>query len=234
MEIYNASEGFLAFQDQPDSADLLLMTDHGLFYEFIPLSAWEEGRYEALPLEAVQPSQTYVLLLTSVGGLWRYVIGDTVRFTSTQPYRLRIVGRTRHYINAFGEEVMIEQAEAAIQAAAQATGATVRDFTVAPLYLQAGKKGAHQWLIEFITPPRSLEEFGGVLDQTLRQLNSDYEAKREADLALGAPEIVALPPNTFYRWLQAKGRLGGQNKVPRLANDRQYAEEILAWAAAAQ
>lgn len=231
-EIYNASEGFFAFQDTADTKDLLLLTDHGVFYEFIPFSAWEAGRWEAVPLEGVRPNETYALVITTVGGLWRYLIGDTVRFTTTQPYRLRIVGRTRHYINAFGEEVMIEQAEAALRAAAQATGAEVRDFTVAPLYLQAGRKGAHQWLIEFIQPPASLEAFRTHLDQTLRQLNSDYDAKREADLALGPPEIVVLPPDTFYRWLRTKGRLGGQNKVPRLSNDRSYAEEILAVATA--
>ena len=232
MEIYNASEGFFAFQDTAETKDLLLLTDHGIFYEFIPFSAWEQGRWEALPLEAVRPGETYALVITTTGGLWRYLIGDTVRFTSTAPYRLRIAGRTRHYINAFGEEVMVEQAEAALQAAARATGAEVRDFTVAPLYLQAGQKGAHQWLIEFITSPRSVDEFRWVLDQTLRQLNSDYDAKREADLALRPPEIVSLPPGTFYRWLQRKGRLGGQNKVPRLSNDRAYAEEVLALAAA--
>ncbi|MCX8113249.1 MAG: GH3 auxin-responsive promoter family protein [Bacteroidia bacterium] len=233
MEIYNASEGFFAFQDTPNSRDLLLMADHGVFYEFIPFSAWEAGRWDAVPLEGVQVGETYALVVTSVGGLWRYLVGDTVRFVSLQPPRLRIVGRTRHYINAFGEEVMIEQAEAALEAACRATAAQVRDYTVAPIYLGAGQRGAHEWLIEFIQPPQNLEEFTRLLDETLRQLNSDYDAKREGDLALGPPKIVCLPPETFYRWLKSKGRLGGQNKVPRLSTERTYVEEILAMVGAA-
>ncbi|MCS7153760.1 MAG: GH3 auxin-responsive promoter family protein [Bacteroidia bacterium] len=228
MEIYNASEGFFAFQDVSQQRDLLLMTDHGVFYEFIPFSAWEAGRWEAIPLEAVQENETYALVITTVGGLWRYLIGDTIRFVSTHPPRLRIVGRTRHYINAFGEEVMIEQAEAALEAACKATNAQVRDYTVAPIYLSTQHRGAHQWLIEFIHPPHDMETFIQTLDSTLRRLNSDYEAKREGNLALEAPKVVSLPEGTFYRWLKSKGRLGGQNKVPRLSTDRTYADEILA------
>lgn len=231
MEIYNASEGFFAFQDQSGQRDLLLLCDHGVFYEFLPLSSWERGALdEVVPLEAVQTGETYALVITTTGGLWRYLIGDTIRFVSTRPYRLRIVGRTRHYINAFGEEVMVENAEAAIRAACEATGGTVRDFTVAPVYLDQGRRGAHQWVIEFIEPPVELVRFTAVLDQELRRLNSDYDAKREGDLALGPPQIVVVPPGTFHRWLAQKGRLGGQNKVPRLSNDRTYVEEILAGA----
>lgn len=228
MEIYNASEGFFAFQDTTDDRDLLLMADHGIFYEFIPFSAWERGEWDAVPLEGIRTGETYAMVITTAGGLWRYLIGDTVRFISATPPRLRIAGRTRHYINAFGEEVMIEQAEAALQAACRATGAQVRDYTVAPIYLATGQRGAHEWLIEFIQPPQDMEAFTRVLDMTLRQLNSDYDAKREADLALQPPRIVSLPPQTFYRWLKAKGRLGGQNKVPRLSTERTYADEILA------
>lgn len=228
MEIYNASEGFFAFQDTVESRDLLLMADHGVFYEFIPFSAWERGTWDAVPLEGIQVGETYALVITTVGGLWRYLIGDTVRFVSTVPPRLRIVGRTRHYINAFGEEVMIEQAEAALEAACRATGAQVRDYTVAPIYLGAGQRGAHQWLIEFIHPPENIDTFIRILDDTLRQLNSDYDAKREADLALQLPQVVSLPPGSFYLWLKEKGRLGGQNKVPRLCTERTYADEILA------
>lgn len=227
-EIYNASEGFFAFQDTTGSRDMLLMTDHGVFYEFIPFAAWERGDWEAVPLEDVQVGETYAMVITTVGGLWRYLIGDTVRFVSTHPLRLRIAGRTKHYINAFGEEVMIDQAEGALRAACQATGAEVRDYTVAPIYLNAGQRGAHEWLIEFIQPPSDMERFTEVLDKTLRRLNSDYDAKREADLALGPPRIISLPSGTFYQWLKAKGRLGGQNKVPRLSTDRTYADEILA------
>ncbi|MCS7297975.1 MAG: GH3 auxin-responsive promoter family protein [Bacteroidia bacterium] len=228
MEVYNASEGFFAFQDIQEARDLLLMTDHGIFYEFIPFSLWESGRWDALPLEEVRLGETYALVITTVGGLWRYLIGDTIRFVSVRPPRVRIVGRTRHYINAFGEEVMVEQAENALQAACQETGAQVRDYTVAPIYLDVERSGAHQWLIEFIQPPQDMERFAYHLDTALRRLNSDYDAKREADLALGPPQITVLPSGTFYRWLKSKGRLGGQNKVPRLSNDRRYAEEILA------
>ncbi|GIV24217.1 MAG: GH3 auxin-responsive promoter family protein [Bacteroidia bacterium] len=228
MEVYNASEGFFAFQDTSKYKDMLLLTDHGVFYEFIPFASWERGYLEAIPLEEVQVGETYALVITTVGGLWRYLIGDTVRFVQKDPYRLRIVGRTRHYINAFGEEVMVEQAEAAIREACAATGAQIQDFTVAPIYLQAGQRGAHQWLIEFIQLPQDMDQFVTVLDTTLKRLNSDYEAKREGDLALGPPRVVALPLGTFHRWLKNKGRLGGQNKVPRLSNDRTYVEEILA------
>ncbi len=228
IEIYNASEGFFAFQDQPEPKDMLLLTDHGVFYEFIPFSSWERGDWEAIPLEAVQPNEVYAMVITVTGGLWRYLIGDTVRFTSIRPYRLRIVGRTRHYINVFGEEVMVENTDAALQIACEKTGTTVRDYTVAPLYLEAGQRGAHQWLIEFITPPSDLAAFRVILDETLRQLNSDYDAKRSGDLALGLLEIVVLPEGTFHRWLAERGRLGGQNKVPRLSNTRDYADSILA------
>ncbi|MCS7189031.1 MAG: GH3 auxin-responsive promoter family protein [Bacteroidia bacterium] len=227
VEVYNASEGFFAFQDQKEEKDMLLMADHGVFYEFIPFSDWERGNWEAIPLEGVRAGETYALVVTTTGGLYRYLIGDTVRFVSTQPYRLRIVGRTRHYINAFGEELMIEQAEKALETACSATGAQVRDFTVAPIYMGSEKKAAHQWLIEFSRPPFSIAKFREVLDETLRQLNSDYDAKREADLALGMPEIIVLPEGTFYQWLKSKQKLGGQNKVPRLSNDRVYADEIL-------
>jgi len=234
QEIYNASEGFFAFQDVPDRRDLLLLCDHGVFYEFLPLSAWEKGDFSAAqPLEGVRVGETYALVISTVGGLWRYLIGDTVRFVEVRPYRIRIAGRTRHYINAFGEEVMVETAEAALQAACEATQAQVRDFTVAPVYLDRGQRGAHEWVIEFIEPPDDLGRFAALLDQKLRQLNSDYDAKREADLALGPPRIRVVPPGTFYRWLAQKGRLGGQNKVPRLSNDRQYVEEILGLAALA-
>jgi hypothetical protein len=228
MEIYNASEGFFAFQDQAHTKDLLLLTDHGIFYEFIPFSAWERGDWTAIPLEAVQVGEIYALVITAPGGLWRYLIGDTIRFTSTQPYRLRIVGRTRHFINAFGEEVMVENTDAAIQRACSETGTLIRDYTVAPLYLEAGQRGAHQWLIEFITPPADLQAFAQALDKALQAINSDYEAKRTGDLALGPPLIVPIPPGTFERWLSQRGRLGGQNKVPRLSNTREYVEAILA------
>lgn len=228
IEIYNASEGFFAFQDQPHTKDMLLLTDHGVFYEFIPFSAWEKGRWEAIPLEGVQTNEVYALVITAPGGLWRYLIGDTIRFTSTNPYRLRIVGRTRHYINAFGEEVMVENTDAALQKACAETGALVRDYTVAPIYLEAGQRGAHQWLIEFIHPPTDLDTFSCLLDKALQSLNSDYEAKRVGDLALGPPQIVPVPPGTFEEWLAERGRLGGQNKVPRLSNTREYVDSILA------
>ncbi|MGQ9863264.1 MAG: GH3 auxin-responsive promoter family protein [Bacteroidia bacterium] len=229
IEIYNASEGFFAFQDQLDVKDMLLLLSYGVFYEFIPLEALEKKDWTAaVPLEGVEKDRLYALILSSASGLWRYLIGDTIRFTSIRPYKIRIAGRTKHFINVFGEEVVVENAEAALKMACQATGAQVRDFTVAPIYLEAGKKGAHQWIIEFHVPPQDRQKFVFILDQALQKVNTDYEAKRSGDMALVQPQVVEVPPGTFERWLARKGRLGGQNKVPRLSNTREYAEDILA------
>jgi len=228
LETYNASEGFFAIQDRLDAPGLLLMLDHGIFYEFIPLADFQ-GRSSdhALTLDQVQMGVDYALVITTVGGLWRYIVGDTVRFVSLDPYRIEISGRTRLYINAFGEELMMDNAERAMDAACQATGAHVVDYTAAPWYMEGGQSGAHQWLISFEQAPSSMEAFGRALDDALQALNSDYQAKRYKDLILAPPRIVDMPADLFHNWLKSKGKLGGQNKVPRLSNDRKLVEEIL-------
>jgi hypothetical protein len=230
LEIYNASEGYFALQDQPDSADLLLLLDHGIYYEFLPAAEFGSATPRAVPLEAVEVGPSYALVISTSAGLWRYLVGDTVRFTSLRPYRVRITGRTKHFLNAFGEEVVIENAEAAITAAAQATGVQVRDFTAAPIYFEAGatSRGGHEWAVECAGPPLTdLGRFAEVLDHTLRQLNSDYEAKRHRDLALGPPRVHLVPTGTFEAWLRRQGPLGGQRKVPRLSNERKVLEAVL-------
>jgi len=228
METYNASEGFFGIQDQTNSDELLLMLDYGIFYEFIPMENWGNNNQRAISLAEVEVGKNYALLITTNAGLWRYKIGDTIKFTSKDPYRFKITGRTKHFINAFGEEVIVENAEKAIQAAAEATHATIINFTAAPFYFGDSKsKGAHEWLIEFKTLPSDKEMFISVLDNTLREINSDYDAKRYKDLALSAPKINFTTESVFEKWLRAKGKLGGQNKVPRLSNTREYIDEIL-------
>jgi hypothetical protein len=226
MDTYNASEGFFAIEDVPGGGDMLLMLDYGQFYEFLPVDSLDD-RSRAVPLEDVRTGVDYALIVTSCNGLWRYMLGDTVRFASTSPYRLRITGRTRHFINAFGEEVVVENVERAVAAAVETTGALVADYTVAPLYMEAGEKGAHEWIVEFVVEPNSRAEFISVIDNTIRSLNSDYAAKRHGDVTLRAPVLRVVPDGTFHRWLASQGRLGGQNKVPRLSNDRRIAEEIV-------
>ncbi|MVN76051.1 hypothetical protein GO988_06915 [Hymenobacter sp. HMF4947] len=232
LEIYNASEGYFALQDEPDSEDLLLLLDHGIYYEFLPATEFNSPTPRPVPLEAVEVGPTYALVISTNAGLWRYLVGDTVRFTSLQPYRVRITGRTKHFLNAFGEEVVVENAEAAVAAAARATGTLVRDFTAAPIYFATGaatSRGSHEWAVEFTgPPPADAALFGHTLDQELRRLNSDYDAKRHRDIALAAPRLHLLPAGTFEAWLRSRGRLGGQFKVPRLSNSRQILEEVLA------
>ncbi|WP_183405332.1 MULTISPECIES: GH3 auxin-responsive promoter family protein [Hymenobacter] len=230
LEVYNASEGYLALQDEPNSEDLLLLLNHGIYYEFLPQDQWEVPEPRAIGLDEVQLGRTYALIISTNAGLWRYKIGDTVRFTSLAPYRIRISGRTKHFLNAFGEEVVVENADAAIAAACQATGTTVRDYTAAPVYFathDGASRGRHQWLIEFHQAPAEPNQFVEVLDHTLRQLNSDYDAKRHRDLALTPPQLTVAPSGTFEQWLAARGKLGGQHKVPRLSNSRELIEEIL-------
>ncbi len=228
LEIYNASEGFFGLQDEPDSEDLLLLLDYGIYYEFLPLDQLGAPAPVAVPLEGVVAGRAYALVISTAAGLWRYMPGDTVRFTSVRPYRFRITGRTKHFLNAFGEEVVVENAEAAVAAACYATGGILTDFTAAPVYLGAQTRGGHEWIIEFAKPPTDLGRFTRTLDDTLRHLNSDYDAKRQHDLALVAPVVHAAPAGTFAAWLRQKGKLGGQHKVPRLANDRALIEEVLA------
>jgi hypothetical protein len=231
LEIYNASEGYFALQDQPDVPDLLLLLDHGIYYEFLPAAQFDSPDPRPVPLEAVEVGPTYALVISTSAGLWRYLVGDTVRFTSVRPYRVRITGRTKHFLNAFGEEVVIENADAAVTAAAQATGVLVRDFTAAPIYFSvdaAASRGGHEWAVECAgPPPADAARFAQVLDQTLRQLNSDYDAKRHRDLALAPPRVHFVPAGTFEVWLRSRGPLGGQRKVPRLSNSREVLEAVI-------
>ncbi|MCR9014427.1 GH3 auxin-responsive promoter family protein [Aquiflexum gelatinilyticum] len=228
LEIYNASEGFFGIQDQKESEELLLMLDYGIFYEFIPMEDITNESPKAIPLSEVEVGKNYAMLITTNAGLWRYAIGDTVKFTNTSPYRIKISGRTKHFINAFGEEVIVENADKAIQAAAEATNATITNYTAAPIYFGDSKsKAAHEWIIEFRQLPSDEKKFLETLDATLREVNSDYDAKRYKDLALIAPKIHFVPEGVFEKWLKSKGKLGGQNKVPRLSNSREYIEEVL-------
>lgn len=226
-ETYNASEGFFGIQDQTGSEELLLMLDYGIFYEFIPLDEFGGDHPKAVRLSEVELGKNYVMVISTNAGLWRYNIGDTIKFTSLSPYRIKISGRTKHFMNAFGEEVIVENAEAAITKASEVTGAIIDNFTAAPVYLQEGKKGGHEWIIEFKVKPRDLATFTQVLDTTLRSINSDYDAKREHDLALIVPVVHSVETGTFYNWMKKRGKLGGQNKVPRLSNSREYVEDIL-------
>ena len=223
-EIYNASEGFFAIQDRNGSDELLLMLDYGIFYEFIPLG---EDDSAIIPLDQVQLGQRYILVITTNGGLWRYKIGDVVQFTSLSPYRIQIAGRIKHYINAFGEELVIENADRAIAVAALTCDVEVVDYSVAPIFMEGNKKGSHEWMIEFKKVPKDLMQFQSVLDQELKRLNSDYEAKRYKDMTMVLPKINVAQQGLFYRWLEHKGKLGGQHKVPRLSNDRKLMDSLL-------
>ncbi len=228
METYNASEGFFGLQDQKDSDELLLLLDYGIFYEFIPMEDWASENPKVIPLWEVETEVNYAMVISTNGGLWRYKIGDTVKFTSKAPYRFRISGRTKHFINAFGEEVIVENAEKAIEYASEQTHATIANFTAAPVYFEnSGGKGAHEWIIEFQKEPSDRTKFDALLDQHLREINSDYDAKRYKDLALVAPIIHHAPSGIFEKWMGNRGKLGGQHKVPRLSNNREYVEEIL-------
>lgn len=224
LELYNASEGFFGIQDQKKSGDLLLMLDYGIYYEFIPADEPEAGK--TIPLHEVKTGRNYAVVISTNAGLWRYQLGDTIRFTSTNPYRFRITGRTKHFLNAFGEEVIIENTEKALKVACEKTDAVVKEYTAAPVFMEDGKAGAHEWLIEFAKEPSDLLYFTDVLDNALKSLNSDYEAKRFNNFVLRPPLVHSAKEGTFYRWLKAKNKLGGQNKVPRLSNDRKYIEEI--------
>ncbi|WP_297336467.1 GH3 auxin-responsive promoter family protein [Algoriphagus sp.] len=228
METYNASEGFFGIQDQPNSEEMLLLLDYGIFYEFIPMDEWGQENPHIIPLQEVEIGKNYAVVISTNGGLWRYKIGDTIRFTSTQPFRFKISGRTKHFINAFGEEVIVENAENAISFAAEKTESTILNFTAAPIYFSSEEnKGAHEWIIEFKKAPKNKTEFIQLLDNQLRQINSDYDAKRYKDLALKPPVVHFASPGLFENWLGKKGKLGGQHKVPRLSNDRGYLEELL-------
>ena len=227
METYNASEGFFGLQDDPADPAMLLMIDYGVFYEFVPLEDVGMPEAQAVPLWEVETGRNYAMVITTTGGLWRYMIGDTVRFTQTDPYKFVITGRTKSFINAFGEELIVDNAERGLQAACAATGAQVKDYTAAPVFMNDRGSCRHQWLIELDRPPQSLEAFAEKLDQALQTLNSDYEAKRYKNLTLQRLEVIAAPKGLFDLWLKSKGKLGGQHKVPRLCNDRRIMDEVL-------
>lgn len=226
-EIYNASEGFFAIQDQNNSSELLLMLDYGIFYEFIPMETYGSKNEKVVPLSEVEVGKNYAVIITTNAGLWRYKIGDTVRFTSTNPYRIKVSGRTKHFINAFGEELIIENAESALKKVCRETNAEIVDFTAAPVYMKGKEKGAHEWIIEFKTPPKNQETFNQLLDKSLQEINSDYEAKRANNMTLNPPQINVARSQLFYDWLKENNKLGGQHKVPRLSNNREYLDELL-------
>jgi hypothetical protein len=227
LEMYNASEGFFAAQDLPDADGMLLFLDHGIFYEFMPIEEYGKDDPKTIGLKDVELDKLYAPVITTNGGLWRYLIGDTITFTSLRPFRVKVSGRVKLFINAFGEELIIENAEKAIAVACKATEAIVTDYTAGPVYFSEQSNGAHEWLIEFEKEPNNIHQFSIQLDEELKRQNSDYEAKRYKDIALSEPMVKVLPNGHFNKWLKNKNKLGGQHKVPRLSNDRIILEEIL-------
>jgi hypothetical protein len=227
METYNASEGFFGIQDDPNDRSMLLMLDYGVFYEFLPVDEIGSDHPNIVPLSGVEIGKNYAMLISSSCGLWRYEIGDTVRFTSRNPYKFVITGRTKYFINAFGEELIMDNAEKGLAYACEKTGAIVSEYTAAPVYMDNNAHCRHQWLIEFSKEPASIDEFANILDSKLQEINSDYEAKRFHNVTLQRLEIVKARPNLFNDWLKSKGKLGGQHKIPRLSNDRKNIEEML-------
>jgi len=226
-EIYNASEGFFAIQDRNHSNELLLMLDYGIFYEFIPMQTHGTPTETLLPLSEVKKGVNYAIVITTNAGLWRYKIGDTIMFTSTAPYRIKVTGRTKHFINVFGEELIIENTDKALKIVTKKTNSEIVDYTVAPIFMEGKSKGAHEWIIEFKTPPKDLNYFGALLDNSLKSLNSDYEAKRNNNTTLDRPKIHAAKQGLFYKWMKRNNKLGGQHKIPRLSNSRQFLEALL-------
>jgi len=226
-ESYNASEGFFAIQDRNSSSELLLMLDYGIFYEFIPMDTYGKLDQVIIPLSDVVVGKNYAVIITTNAGLWRYKIGDTIRFTSINPYRIKVSGRTKHHINAFGEELIIENAEDALREVCKSTAAEIVDYTAAPIFMKGRDKGSHEWLIEFKTPPTDVSYFNQLLDTKLKSLNSDYEAKRQNNMTLNMPTVHIAREHLFYDWLKQHDKLGGQHKIPRLSNSREYIDELL-------
>jgi hypothetical protein len=226
-ETYNASEGFFGVQFTPESSDMLLILDNEVYYEFIPVEEWDKENPQTVPLEGVEIGRQYAMVISTSGGLWRYKIGDTVQFSSINPYLFRLTGRTKQFINAFGEELIVDNADKAIEEACLKTGAKVNEYTAAPVYFSESHNGAHEWLIEFETEPNDLKEFTLLLDESLKKLNSDYEAKRSYNLSLNIPVVRSLEKGVFYSWMKQREKIGGQNKVPKLSNDRRYIDSIL-------
>ena len=227
LDLYNASEGFFAAQDDPTDDGMLLFLDYGIFYEFMPVEEYGKESPLTIGLDKVELNKNYALVISTNGGLWRYLVGDTVQFTSRDPFKIKVSGRLKHYINAFGEEIIVDNSDKAIAIASEKTNAVVNDYTAAPVYFSENSNGAHEWLIEFEKEPASINEFTYELDCALKSVNSDYEAKRYKDIALRIPLVKALKKGIFTEWLRRKGKLGGQNKVPRLCNDRKYVDELL-------
>ncbi len=227
LETYNASEGFFSIQDDLSEPEMLLMLDYGIYYEFIPLEELEREHPTSLTIGEVETNKQYAMVISTNAGLWRYLIGDTVKFTSLFPHKIKVTGRTRHYINAFGEELMVENAEYAVKKASEKTGATIREYTAAPVFMSKNQTGAHQWIFEFEKEPSSIDVFMKELDDALKSVNSDYEAKRYQNMNLNFPKYIVVKENTFYEWLHQKNKLGGQHKIPRLANHREYVEELI-------
>ncbi len=226
METYNASEGFFGIQNDASKDDMLLMLDYGIFFEFIAVQDFNEGKLNTIPLEGVSIGVNYVMIISSNGGLWRYMIGDTITFTSTSPFKIKITGRTKSFVNAVGEELIIDNSDKAIKTACERSNAEIIDYTVAPLFYD-DKNAVHEWVIEFKKKPNNIDYFTETLDTALKSLNSDYEAKRYNNMVLRKPIIHQAQAQTFYKWLRKKGKLGGQHKVPRLMNDRSIIDEIL-------
>ncbi len=226
-ETYNASEGFFGIQDRNNSEDLLLMLDYGIFYEFIPMDSYGKEEQRAIPIWEVRTGINYAMVISTNAGLWRYKIGDTVRFTSLDPYRIRITGRTKHHINAFGEELIIENAEEALEQVCKKTGSEIKDYTAAPIFMNGTEKGSHEWIIEFRRAPENLNYFIELMDNALKSLNSDYEAKRYNNITLKMPRVHMAREDLFYDWLKSKNKLGGQHKIPRLSNSREHLEELM-------
>lgn len=229
LEMYNASEGFFAAQEYPGDDGMLLLLDHGIYYEFLPVEEYGKENPKTLELKDVETGKNYGLVISTNGGLWRYIVGDTIQFTSLNPFKVRVSGRLKHFINAFGEELIVENSDKAISIASQKTNAIVNDYTAAPVYFGDNNNGAHEWLIEFQVEPSDFNVFVDELDLALKELNSDYEAKRYKDIALRKPIVHRLEAGVFNKWLKQKGKLGGQHKVPRLSNERVYLEEILSF-----
>ena len=227
LEIYNASEGFFAGQQCPDDDGMLLFTEHGIFYEFMPVDQYGQKNPQTEGLDKVSIGKNYALVISTTGGLWRYLVGDTIQFTSLHPYKIKVTGRLKHYMNAFGEEVIVDNSDNAIAIAAEKTESIVNDYTAAPVFFSEHANGAHEWLIEFEKKPDNLQQFIIELDNALKNCNSDYEAKRHRDIALRLPIVHILPKGHFTKWLHSKNKVGGQHKVPRLSNERVILEEIL-------
>lgn len=227
QEIYNASEGYFAVQNDFAVNDMLLLLDNGIYYEFLPMEEWDKENPKAIPLSEVEAGKNYAMVISTNGGLWRYTPGDTIMFTSTAPYKIKVTGRTKQFVNAFGEEVMVENTDKALAMTCAEQDAIVSEYTVAPVYFKGGGKGGHEWVVEFEKEPANLAAFAQLLDHNLQKVNSDYEAKRYRDMALSPLRLRLAPAGTFHKWMAARGKLGGQHKVPRLANHRRYIEEIL-------